>query len=269
MVRKKHNLLSLVPYGLIVTRSWLQGQGIERHTADNWLKSGKLVAVARGVFKRPDTELTWQGVVCSLQRMHGWLWLTPGGLTALTEFGMAHYISSAEQKIIHLYGQQPLPAWINDILFGTVFVRHKEVVKNLDLSGGLHLRYWKSTYYAYGFDKLRIDFSSPELSILEVLRDVPERISFEHADLLMQGLTTLSPRLLSSLLENCSSVKVKRLFFWLAERNQSPWLKKIDMKKFNIKNGTLGSGKRMIATGGKLDPKYLITVPKNMSEALG
>jgi len=84
----KHNPLSLVPYGFVVTRSWLIDQGLGRHTVDNWLRSGQIVAVARGVCKRANVnKLTWQRVVCSLQRMGSDL--TPGGLTALTL--LAHY----------------------------------------------------------------------------------------------------------------------------------------------------------------------------------
>jgi hypothetical protein len=100
--------------------------------------------------------------------------------------------------------------------------------------------------------------------------DVPTAVSFEHASNLLQGLPTLSPQKLARLLEHCQNVKVKRLFLWLGERNHSPWLKKLDLEKFSIKAGTLGSGKRVIAKDGKLDSKYLITVPADMvGESLG
>jgi hypothetical protein len=73
----------------------------------------------------------------------------------------------------------------------------------------------------------------------------------------MQGLTTLSPRNLQKALESCKNVKVKRLFFWFADRQNYVWLDKI-----NRENITLGSGNRMIIQGGKLDNKYKITVPE-------
>jgi tRNA-binding EMAP/Myf-like protein len=57
------------------------------------------------------------------------------------------------------------------------------------------------------------------------------------------------------LLENCNSIKVKRLFLFLAESYQHPWLKKINRAKID-----LGQGKRVIVKGGKLDSKYQITV---------
>jgi hypothetical protein len=82
-------------------------------------------------------------------------------------------------------------------------------------------------------------------------------MTFEHADQLMQGLTTLSPRNLQKILEWCKNVKIKRLFFWFADRQNYVWLGKIN--KGNI---TFGSGNRMIIKGGKLNPKYKITVPE-------
>jgi hypothetical protein len=181
--------------------------------------------------------------------------------------GMNHYLSSNDQNTIHLYGSNPLPEWTKKLIPGTTFIRHNELDMNsgYDASDpGFHLVPWAPHYWLYGSDKLRIDISSPELAILEVLMDVPQHVSFEHADQLLQGLPTLSPHKLSRLLERCTNVKVKRLFLWLAEKNQSPWLKKIDLEKFSMKSGSLGSGKRVLAEGGSLDPKYLITVPHDM-----
>jgi hypothetical protein len=274
----KHDPLSLVPYGFVVTRSWLIEQGIGRHTVDNWLKSGQIVAVARGVFRRPDVnKLTWQGVVCSLQRVGSDL--TPGGLTALTLLGMAHYLSPTAHKTVHLYGMDTLPTWANKLLPDTHFIRHsgKRLFGALGAKGNVyamkkdtgakndHVSEF-STAFVGGTEEWPLTISTPERAILEVLLEVPERVSFEHAEQLLQGLPTLSPHRLSELLECCTNVKVKRLFLWLAEKSKSPWLKSIDSKKFGMGSGALGSGKRVIAKRGKLDSKYLITVPRAASE---
>ena len=271
----KHNPLSLVPYGFVVTRTWLIDQGLGRHTVDNWLKSGQLVAVARGVCKRPDVnKLTWQGVVCSLQRMGSDL--TPGGLTALTLLGMAHYLSPTSHKTVHLYGMDNLPPWANNLLPDTHFIRHsgKRLFGAPEAKGNVNPRKKDayannddfSTAFAWGLEEWPLTISTPERAMLEILLDVPERISFEHADQLMQGLPTLSPHRLDKLLECCTNVKVKRLFLWLAEKNKAPWLKRIDLGKFSMESGALGSGKRVIAMRGRLDPKYLITVPRAAAE---
>lgn len=102
--------------------------------------------------------------------------------------------------------------------------------------------------------------SSPERAYLEILMDVPDTVSFEHADQLMQGLTSLSPRRLEQLLKLTRNIKVRRLFYWFAERQQHIWFKKLSPLPALDELGP-GSGKRMIVQGGKLDTKYGITVP--------
>jgi hypothetical protein len=98
--------------------------------------------------------------------------------------------------------------------------------------------------------------STPERAILELLNEVPQRETFHQADMLMDGLRNLSPRRLQTLLVECRSVKVKRLFLWFAERHHHAWLHKLDRRRID-----LGHGKRMLVRGGKLDKKFNITVP--------
>ena len=101
--------------------------------------------------------------------------------------------------------------------------------------------------------------STPERAILELLDELPKRESFHQADMLMQGLSNLSPRRLQRLLAECHSVKVKRLFFYFADRHAHAWLKRLDRKAVD-----LGEGKRMLVRGGKLDKTYQITVPGDL-----
>lgn len=53
-----------------------------RHVIDNLFKNGQLKALTKGVYKKPSSELSWQGVVCLLQTMFE-LVVVVGGLTAL------------------------------------------------------------------------------------------------------------------------------------------------------------------------------------------
>ena len=104
--------------------------------------------------------------------------------------------------------------------------------------------------------------STIERAFLELLDEIVSLDEITHANLIMQGLATLSPRRLQELLAVCQSIKVKRLFFALAERHGHPWLKEIDPAAFD-----LGKGKRQLAPGGKLHPKYLITLPEDLGDA--
>lgn len=283
MASLEKNPTQIVPHGLVVTRHWLmEKKRIERHTVDNWVKSGRLVVVFYGVYKKPDTKLTWQGIVCSLQYMQ--YILAPGGLTSLELHGMGHYLSLSSQKTIHLYGKGKLPTWINRLLPDVTFIRHsqqqlfggklfvnhsynvnKDILTKVDPWHNKSL----TTPMPWGLDDWPMTISSPERALFEVLMDVPEKISFEHVDQLMQGMVSLSPRRLNMLLELCDSIKVRRLFLWFAERHKHPWFNKIDREQFNMANHTLGSGKRVLFLGGKLDPTYLITVPPEMANPGG
>ena len=75
----------------------------------------------------------------------------------------------------------------------------------------------------------------------------------------MEGLADLSPRRFDALLRRTRSVKVKRLFFWLAERQGHAWAKRLEPGDFD-----LGRGKRVLAKGGRLVSRYGIIVPEAM-----
>ncbi|MCK5342511.1 MAG: type IV toxin-antitoxin system AbiEi family antitoxin domain-containing protein, partial [Candidatus Heimdallarchaeota archaeon] len=92
---------------------------------------------------------------------------------------------------------------------------------------------------------------------LEVLLTVHDEFSFTFAAELMESLTTLRPNIVNELLQACSHVAVKRLFLFLAEFYQHSWFEKVI-----IGDVFLGKGKRSIVTRGKLNNKYLITVPE-------
>ena len=57
-----------------------------------------------------------------------------------------------------------------------------------------------------------------------------------------------------------ASFQVKRLFFFLADKLNHPWLGKLDRSRIS-----LGSGKRKIVENGVLDKTYLITIPKELA----
>ena len=75
----------------------------------------------------------------------------------------------------------------------------------------------------------------------------------------MEGLNNLRPALVQSLLEACQSVKVKRLFLYLAEKSNHDWFTYLDLSKID-----LGSGKRSIVKDGVYISRYQITVPKEL-----
>ena len=67
----------------------------------------------------------------------------------------------------------------------------------------------------------KLVLSTPELALLELLDELPAHETFHQVDMLMQGLTNLSPRRLKKLLLDCKSVKVKRLFFFFCRPSRA------------------------------------------------
>jgi hypothetical protein len=245
----------LLPYGLVATRQWLLAQAVSPHALDNALKSQRLRAQGVGVYARADTPLSWQAVVCSLQRMTERPVLV-GGLSALQFLGFGQYLSLSELQHIHLYGEGTAPGWLSRVPANVRLDWHS--TKKLWPDSVLGDQTYQKAY-PWRDDLPALRVSCAERACLEMLGDLPDGLSFDHADELMQGLTTLSPRKLDGLLLDCKSVKVKRLFFWLANRHNYAWFRKLNKEDYG-----LGTGKRVIAKGGRLDNAYLITVPEHL-----
>ena len=257
----RQSLKALLPYGMLATKRWLADQGLSAHALDNAVKTETLLLLATGVYSQYSRSVSWEGVIASMQRMEkdGSENASPvvvGGLSALGLSGLSQYLSLGNTPHIHLYVQGRLPTWLARLSLPMKFEGHRtsklwpeSVLQN---KAFIKEHEWEA-------ELPPVYFSCPEKAILELLMDLPDRVTFEHADELMQGLVNLSPRKLDTLLKACKSVKAKRLFFWMAKRQAYPWFSKL-----NVKDYDLGSGKRVVAKGGKLDTDYLITVPSNM-----
>ena len=275
---KLNRLQRDLPEGLVVDANWLERRGYSSALRSKYAAHGWLEQVARGVYRRPtallsspqkkDEPLRWQHVVISLQTVLERPFIV-GGRTALELQGFAHYLGAGELREVHLYGSERPPAWIGKLKLETMFVLHnaEKLFKN-EVRGhvgpgqqatGTRSRGDGLVRQPWGQWEWPLTLSAPERAILELLDEVPQKETFHQADMLMEGLRTLSPKRLQKLLVECRSVKVKRLFLWFAERHNHAWLKQINRERIN-----LGTGKRMLQRGGKLDPKYAITVPENL-----
>lgn len=249
-------LEELIPEGVIVTRKWLkQETGLSHHAIDNLVKSEQLKLLWKGLYTRGIIYPNWQGVVYTLQQIVKTDFII-GGLFALELKGFSHYIPHSKSVTVHLYGNDKLPVWTKEIVKNDLFVKHTRTSLFAEMDKPVSEKYTATIRWKDNMEALKI--STPERACLEMLDQVPDSISFEHADQLVQGMTTLSPGALQQLLEMCTNIKVKRLFLWFAKRHNYIWFTKLNLEKID-----LGSGKRVIEKGGGLDKDYLITVPKN------
>jgi hypothetical protein len=263
-----------LPEGLVVDAAWLRKRGFSRQLLSHYVGSGWLEQPTRGVYWRARGELKWQFVVISLQTLleHP---LLVGGRTALELQGYAHYLSR-EVKEVHLHGPKRPPGWLHKLPLETRFVYHnsRKLFRNDPITRGLTSLSWNLAadekrsndpthgswiVQPWGQWDWPLTLATPERAFLELLDELPHRESFHQADMLMEGLANLSPRRLQKLLADCRSVKVKRLFFFFADRHQHSWLKRLDRHAID-----LGEGKRMLVKNGRLDKAYQITVPEDL-----
>ena len=232
--------------GLLVDRAWLQNHGFDRPAVDYYLRSGKLEAVAHGVYRKPGPALKWRNVVFSLTEL-GYR-LHVGHLSALAFHGFQHYLELGNEVEVRLYSDRRLPGWVHDVPTPSRFV---EMVRNpfVDFELGVE-------DVPFGTWDWPIKYASPERAFLELTSTVSSTEEIRRAELMMEGAANLRPTLLHSLLQECRQVKAKRLFLWIAREQGHPWYRYIDQAQID-----LGSGKRQIVKGGVMDDEFLITVP--------
>lgn len=206
-----------MPEGVIASRNWLkQEAGISTHALDNLVKSEQLRLLWRGKYTRGKIAPNWQSVVHTLQQIVQTDFIV-GGLSALQLKGFSHYLPNSNNVKVHLYGNDKLPVWANELVNNVVFVNHSRGRLFSEMDDSLSDDYSTTIPWRDNLEELKI--CTPERACLEMLNMVPHSLSFEHADQLVQGMTSLSPRALQSLLEMCSNIKVKRLFLWMARRH--------------------------------------------------
>ena len=142
---------------------------------------------------------------------------------------------------VFLYGPRglALPAWFKGDRFGVEFVVTRTNLFPAELREG---------FTEFTEKDFSVRISAPELAMLEMLHLVPQKVGFDEARLVMGNLATLRPEVVQGLLEACRSVKVKRLFLYMAENQEHAWLSKVDLSKVD-----LGKGKRMIVPKGRYD----------------
>ncbi|GJL93592.1 type IV toxin-antitoxin system AbiEi family antitoxin domain-containing protein [Hyphococcus sp.] len=253
-------LLDDLPPGYVADAAWLTARGIDRKSILQYEQRGWLEKLARGVYRRPDIHRDvgkddWRRLVLSLQRIMDYD-VHVGARTALSLHGFEHYLSlGAERTPVYLYGD--VPSWLARLPNADRFETRTLSLFTGALSGVDGVSDEKQSSPSQRLNDLIV--STPERAILELLNELPTNESFHNADMVFEGLANLRPRLLEALLKECRSVKVKRLFFVFADQHDHAWRQYLNPDEFD-----LGSGPRALVEGGRLHPRYEITVPPEL-----
>ncbi len=247
-----HFLQNLVP-GIVITSPFLAEMGISKELARTYVMSGWLERIGRGAFIRAGDSVSWQGAVYALQTQLN-LTVHVGGVSALRLKGMGHYLPLGNESVALISdGVERMPRWFTASDWWTE-VNHC-VARLFSLEPGASL----SALPHKGF---RILVSSPERAAFEMVSLVKNNQDFDVAHTVFDGLTSLRPKEVQGLLESCVSIRVKRIFLWMANDAGHPWVKYLNLDKVS-----LGSGKRLVYSGGRLDKEFQITVPKRQGES--
>jgi hypothetical protein len=245
---KINQLLQKVPRGGLFLSSWMYENGISRELQRHYKNSQWLASIGTGVMARMGETPSIYGAIASLNEQDN-KHFSIGAMSALEMVGYAHYLPMGKRTIVLFSPQKErLPLWFTNYEW-EVYVRHN-TTEYFDGTTGIN------TVERDGF---RLLLSSPERAFMECLHLSPKYYNLTDLYYVMEMLSLLPPANVQKLLEQCQSVKVKRLFLYMAEKAGHDWFKALDLSKIS-----LGSGKRLIAKNGLYNNKYQITVPKEL-----
>jgi hypothetical protein len=251
---KLNQLLTRWQRGAVYTQTYLSRLGYYHDLVKSYRRNGWLDSVGTGAFKLSGDSVDWFGGLYSLQQQLK-LPVHVGGRTALELKGFSHYgRPGAEKCFLYAPSGTRLPKWFRQFEWG-VDIHFKAT--NLFPPG------LRESFSDLRHKEMTVTISAPERAAMEMLYHVPAAITFEEALLVIESLISLRPHIVQNLLENCNSVKVKRLFMYMADQHKHPWL-----DNFNDTNIDFGKGKRLIVSNGMLDKTYNITVPRVSGEEI-
>lgn len=245
---KLNKLLSTQPKGIVLLSAWLAEQGYSLDLQKQYRRSQWFDSIGTGALVRYGDQVDYLGGVYALQTQLG-LSVHPAGKTALAMRGKSHYLELSAKKA-QLFGSadESLPLWFKKHDWGlSVDCRLSSFLPpELGLVDHEHKSF-------------TVKISSPARAVMECLYMAPRSQPLVEVYELMEGLNNLRPASVQKLLEGCSSVKVKRLFLYMATKAGHEWLDYLKLDKVD-----LGSGKRAIVPDGVYVSKYQITVPREL-----
>lgn len=252
---KLNKLMAIWPPGTVLTTSGLSQKGFYYELLNKYKKSGWIKPLGRGAYFRPSEKYplpTLQGALHGMHKDAAMKSIHIGGLTALEIHGSAHFIQSGAKQRVQIFAEakEKLPLWFRKQDWNVKLQFYPK--KLFTEPNGIEITQWEN---------FEVPISNRERAILEFLALVPQQESINHAGHLMEGLGTLRPEVVQKMMENCRSIKAKRLLLAMSDLLEHHWLKKIDKKRID-----LGSGPISLEQGLPMHPEYRISVPKVLKE---
>ena len=251
MATKIQQIIETEPHASVLFGEWLTKQGLGSKEQYAYMKRGWLNRISKGVYVLQGKEPTLLNVIAAYNKQLGKHCIV-GAYTALEIRGHSHYLSMGKPTA-YLFTNKfnKIPTWIT--------------TKEWDMA----VKYMTTSFLGddlKGVEEMTVEddvllVSSPERAFLECLNLPKATSSLLDLYYIMEGLTTLRPKLLQQLLEACTSQKVKRLFLYMAEKAGHPWFKALKLESIEI-----GTTRLMAVPTGKYIAKYNMTIPKELAE---
>jgi hypothetical protein len=234
--------------GVVLSSAWLVDQSYSLDLQKRYKRSRWFDSIGTGALIRHSDEVDYLGGTYALHAQLN-LSVHPAGKTALSMQGKVNYLELAT-KSVRLFGgkEDRLPMWFKKRDWG--------LSVDCKLTSFLPPELGLVEIEHKGF---KVKVTSPARALMECLYMAPKSQPLLEVFELMEGLNNFRPASVQALLEACTSVKVKRLFLYLADKAGHEWLSYINLDKVD-----LGSGKRAIVKDGVYVSKYQITVPKEL-----
>lgn len=248
--RNKINQLlqNKLPGGLLFS-SWLKKKGYSDQLLKRYRDSGWLSLISKGVMHRTGEKLSPYAVLSSFNTQLDKKFYI-GAHSALEISGFSHYVPMGNPVLqIGHPTHEKVPAWMTSL----------NMEQQLKFFSTSTFAAPKLTFYRHG--DYEILMSVPEQAFLECLLLAPEQYTYMDLYYIMEQLTTLRPDIVQSLLENTESIKVKRMFLYMAQKAGHYWFQSLDKKRID-----LGTAKRKLVPNGVYIPEYSITIPKELYE---
>lgn len=209
----------------------------------NYQENGWLTRIGNGAYCILNDTVSLDGAISSLQMELGFS-VHKGAWTALSEVhGKTHNLFATHEHMLFATRGEKLPTWFKDAYGETYTCRYASFLP--PVLGLVEARY----------DSFTALVSGPERAMLELLYLCPKVYTPQECYQIMELIVTVQLSKLQELLDKSTSIKVNRLFLFMAETAGHGWFKRLDTTRIE-----LGTGIREIVKSGHYEKKYQLVI---------
>ena len=200
---KLNQLLQSTPPHTVILSSWLVKRGYSLDLQKKYKKNNWLESVGYGAMKRSGDDIDYLSGIYAIQSQAN-LKIHIGAQSALSLLGKSQYLELSDKPTIKLFSikNNDLPLWFKNY--------HWNINISFNIASFLPSDLGLSDYSVHNNFKVKI--STPARAIMECIHLASNNQDYIECYESMEGLNNLNPRTVQLLLENCSSIKIKRMF---------------------------------------------------------